>query len=236
MLYRWYVTTPLFILTTALWLLWAVPSAPALSQVTTTTRMVALTFDDGPSAHYTPAILKLLSEYHAAATFFVLGSQAERYPGVVKREIAQGSEVANHGWGHLNLRQVGALAMWQDAQRTSRILASLGVSESPFYRPPYGMMSTALLRIFESHGYTVTLWSIDTRDWTSPGVGNMTATIQRQMKPGAIILMHDGGGKREQTLAALRWLLSTYTRRGWRFVTLSQLTHPGAVAVSTSRK
>ncbi len=236
MLHRWYVTTPIVILTAALWLLWIEPTAPALSHVTTTQRMVALTFDDGPSSHYTPAILKLLSQYHATATFFVLGSQAKRYPNLVKAEVAEGSEVANHGWAHLNLRQVGAPRMWQDALGTSRLLESLGVPESPFYRPPYGMMSNSLLRLFESHGYTVTLWSIDTRDWALPGVNAMTATIGSQIKPGAIILMHDGGGRREQTLAALRWLLSTYTRRGWRFVTLSQLTHPDAVPITTNHK
>lgn len=235
MLHRWYVATPIVILAAALWLLWLEPAVPALSHVTTSQRMVALTFDDGPSAHYTPAILKLLSEYHARATFFVLGSQVKRYPKLVKAELAQGSEVANHGWGHLNLHQVGAARMWQDALLTSRLLQSLGVPESPFYRPPYGMMSNNLLRTFESHGYTVALWSIDTRDWALPGVGTMTATIASQIKPGAIILMHDGGGVREQTLAALRWLLSTYTRRGWRFVTLSQLTHPDAVPVASHK-
>ncbi len=236
MFYRWYVATPFAILTAALGLLWAEPAPPALSHVTTSQRMVALTFDDGPSPHYTPAILKLLSQYHATATFFVLGSQAKRYPSLIKAEVAQGSEVANHGWGHLNLRQVGAARMWQDARNTSRLLESLRVPESPFYRPPYGLTNQALLRLFEAHGYTVTLWSIDTRDWALPGVDTMTTIIQTQMKPGAIILMHDGGGVRKQTLAALQWVLSTYSRRGWRFVTLSRLTHPDAVPVSISHK
>ncbi len=232
---RWFILSPVLLLALSFWIVLAEPLVPALSRVQTDKRIVALTFDDGPSPRFTPQILSLLSRYHAQATFFVLGSEAERYPQLVKAIVIQGSQVANHGWSHLNLRQVGAQRMWQDAARTTTLLRSLGVPPAPYYRPPYGMMSPGLIQRFEGHGYEIVLWSVDTRDWATPGVGSIRATIERLINPGAIILMHDGGGNRQQTVAALNWLLSTYSRQGWRFVTLTQLTHPDAQPVS-SRK
>ncbi|PSR32935.1 MAG: polysaccharide deacetylase family protein [Sulfobacillus benefaciens] len=229
---RWFVLSPVLLLVLSLWLVLAAPPVPALSRVNTQQRIVALTFDDGPSPQFTPKILSLLTQYHAKGTFFVLGSEAEKYPNLVKAIYQQGSLVANHGWGHLNLRRVGAARMWQDADKTGQLLRSLGISPAPYYRPPYGMTSQALLQLFEGHGYEVVLWSVDTRDWATPGVGSITEKIQRLIQPGAIILMHDGGGNRSQTVAALKWLLTKYTALGWHFVTLAQLTHPDAMAVT----
>ncbi|PSR37523.1 MAG: polysaccharide deacetylase family protein, partial [Sulfobacillus thermosulfidooxidans] len=140
------------------------------------------------------------------------------------RDIArQGSAVANHGWQHLNLRRVGAAALWQDASKSQDFVRSLGVDPSLFYRPPYGLVSQPMIHLFADHGYTVVLWSIDTRDWARPGVGSIINKVATQVKPGSIILMHDGGGNRSQTATALNAILEQLKQMGYQAVTLPQL-------------
>lgn len=215
---------PLVALAAGFWLV--VVSSPAprpVSHAVTGKKWLALTFDDGPSPANTPAILRLLTQYHAHATFFVLGSEAEKFPGLLHQIARQGSVVANHGWLHLNLRTVGAARMWGDAQKTASLLASLRVPQARIYRPPYGMTSPALIRLFAAHGYQVVLWSVDTRDWAAPGTAFIVRQVYREVKPGAIILMHDGGGSRAQTVDALATVLPALTQLGYRFVTLPQL-------------
>lgn len=204
-------------------LLKTTPAIPSLSHVPTTQKWVALTFDDGPAPATTPQVLSLLKKYHAHATFFVLGSEVKQFPRLTKSIVQQGSVVANHGWQHLNLHKVGAATMWHDAFKTQEYLKSIKIPQVNLYRPPYGMMSQRLNATFQSHHYQIVLWSVDTRDWSLPGSNFIINRVNQQVKPGAIILMHDGGGSRHQTLSALATLLPTLQKEGYRFVTVPQL-------------
>lgn len=199
------------------------PAQAPLPPVLASVKEVALTFDDGPSPAYTPQILALLRRYHAVATFFVLGSEAHRFPELVRTITEDGSVVANHGWQHLNLYRTGPAALWADAAKTQDFLRHLGVSPAPYYRPPYGNITPALTHLLRQHGYTVVLWSVDTRDWSLPGSSAITRRILTQVKPGAIILMHDGGGNRSQTVSALEAVLPVLSDEGYRFVTVPEL-------------
>lgn len=188
-------------------------------------KFIALTFDDGPSPQYTPQILSLLSRYRAHATFFVLGSEVTQWPKLTASIAAQGSVLANHGWQHLNYFHVGLDRMWLDAQKTRALLARDHLKVAPFYRPPFGNSNKRLVDYFSAHGYTVTLWSIDTRDWAMPGAAFITRKVLNMAKPGSIVLMHDSGGNRDQTLQALSAILKVLSAEGYRFVTLPQWVH-----------
>lgn len=125
--------------------------------------LCALTFDDGPSAN-TPQLLETLGEYGIPATFFLLGSQAERYPDLVKRILAEGHEVGNHSYSHPNLRVVSPARKEEELRRTDAILRRLGASPA-FVRPPYGSYDAYTEKVAASLGLAIMLWSLDSRDW-----------------------------------------------------------------------
>lgn len=184
--------------------------------------IIALTFDDGPSPQYTPEILQLLTRYHAHATFFVLGSEVARYPNIVQAIVKQGSAVANHGYDHVNYFHVGVAEVARDARKAEALLKRNNIPTTPFYRPPYGNSNQALVTYMSKHGYTLTLWSIDTRDWAMPGTSFITRKVLTHAQSGSIVLMHDGGGNRSETLNALAAILPALKVQGYQFVTLPQ--------------
>jgi peptidoglycan/xylan/chitin deacetylase (PgdA/CDA1 family) len=201
---------------------WAVGRRTAVHTAKAAPPLIALTFDDGPSPHYTPEILALLTRYHAHATFFVLGSELARFPNLARDIVRQGSVLANHGYNHVNLFRVGAQGVWRDAERTQALFAREHLPLTPFYRPPFGNSSPQLVRALNEHGYTVVLWSVDTRDWAMPGTTFITRRVLSQSKPGAIILMHDSGGNRSQTVQALAAILPVLEAEGYHLVTLPE--------------
>ncbi|MCY0878623.1 MAG: polysaccharide deacetylase family protein [Firmicutes bacterium] len=194
----------------------AAPTAPSEPPV------IALTFDDGPSPEYTPKILALLTRYHAHATFFVLGSEVARFPKIAREIVQQGSVLANHGYDHVNFFQVGVRGVLRDLERANRLLAQERLPATPFYRPPFGNANAALVRALNQRGYTVALWSIDTRDWARPGAAFITRRVLSEAKPGAIILMHDSGGNRADTVNALAAILPVLESEGYQLVTLPE--------------
>lgn len=191
------------------------PAAPAK-------KIMALTFDDGPSPTYTPQILSLLTRYHAHATFFVLGTEVRQWPNIVKDIVRQGSTVANHGYSHVNYYRVGVGGVIRDMDKTTALLKKEHIPLSPFYRPPYGNSNQALVNALSQQHLTVTLWSIDTRDWASPGTSFITKKVLANATSGAIVLMHDSGGNRTQTVQALAAILPVLEAEGYHFVTLPQ--------------
>jgi len=198
--------------------------APAISRVPTLQPLVALTFDDGPQNPYTAEILRLLTQAHARATFFVLGEKVREDPALLQQEVRDGMEVALHGMTHLNLHRVGAAFMTADAVQELRYLHTL-VPNAPIraFRPPYGFQSAALRAALAAAHLDVVLWDVDTRDWLRPGAAAIVATVERLTKPGSIILFHDGGGNRGETVRALRELLPWFHARHYRLVTVSAL-------------
>ncbi|KWX05146.1 polysaccharide deacetylase [Carbonactinospora thermoautotrophica] len=177
--------------------------------------MVYLTFDDGPHPRWTPQILQVLDQYRAHATFFVIGQQADRYGALVRREHAAGHGIGNHTWSHRPLQGVSYARFRQEVLRTQQVLGPLG---SHCLRPPYGAMDSHTRQYAESLGFQVVLWTIDTRDWQRPGASVIVQSVLSRVRPRSIIVFHDAGGDRAQTVAALRTILPRLRAAGYEMV------------------
>jgi len=182
-------------------------------------KVVALTFDDGPDPIDTPAVLDILKEKKAKATFFVLGQAAQSNPYLLKRLILEGHEIGNHSFKHDYQQRHLVEEMNQTDQE---VFAATG-THTYFYRPPGGFVSLSQLETIKNNGHVVTLWSVDSKDWRNPGVKQIVDNVVKNVFPGAIILMHDGGYQRTQTVKALGPIIVALRAEGYRLVTLSEL-------------
>jgi peptidoglycan-N-acetylglucosamine deacetylase len=167
---------------------------------------VYLTFDDGPS-RYTPAILNILRATHSTATFFELGFRQAKYSGMAARIRSEGSSIGNHTYNHPDLTALtSGQVRWQ-------------LSHGPrgrCMRPPFGATNPGVRRVVAQQGLREVLWTIDTMDWSRPGtVKIIQAAAGRSVRGGSIVLLHDGGGDRSQTVAALPKIISTLQERGY---------------------
>lgn len=184
-------------------------------------KRVALTYDDGPST-YTPAFLRELRRLGVPATFFVIGQQVSANAALVRSILRSGSMVANHSWSHPDMGGGGAAASSQLRDANAAVRRATGFTPCLF-RPPYGSTGADLVSRANAQGMTSVLWSVDPLDWRMPGTGSIVSTVLRQASGGAIILSHDGGGPRSQTLEAMPQIVRTLKRRGYKFVTLTEL-------------
>jgi cellulose synthase/poly-beta-1,6-N-acetylglucosamine synthase-like glycosyltransferase/peptidoglycan/xylan/chitin deacetylase (PgdA/CDA1 family) len=191
-------------------------------------RTVALTFDDGPDPRWTPAVLDVLDRHDVRATFFVVGARVLEHPKLTSRLISAGHEIGNHTFGHVD---VGAVPEWElglQLSLTQNAVAAATGRRPVLFRPPYastpesvGVEALDSYRKVAERGYLIALSDYDSKDWKRDGVD---AIIDRATPPGdagGIILFHDGGGDRAQTVAALDQLLTSLERRGYRFETMS---------------
>jgi peptidoglycan/xylan/chitin deacetylase (PgdA/CDA1 family) len=208
-----------------------VPSSPGAAprpvrivrSAPTAAKAVALTFDDGPSPKYTPQVLDLLKQYGARATFFVIGQEVERFPDLLKAEVAAGSEVGNHGYHHLTLKSVSADQLTAEVQAAEQTLVSLTGAKPTLYRLPGGKSDAASLRALTDMGYTIVMWSVDTRDYVYRPPAAIVSQVEKEVRPGSIVIFHDGGGNQQHTVDALRQLLPWFRDQGYQLVTVSQL-------------
>jgi peptidoglycan/xylan/chitin deacetylase (PgdA/CDA1 family) len=188
-----------------------------------TRRVIALTFDDGPWTD-TPQFLDVLEREHVHATFFQIGRQISTYgESVDRRMLADGDMIGDHTWSHVNVSGAGQLAAAQIAQAAAAIKAATGGFQPCLFRSPGGALSPALISEARSMGFTTIQWDVDPRDWARPGVGAIYANVVAHARPGAIVIQHDGGGDRSQTLAALPQEIHTLRDEGYQFVTVTQL-------------
>jgi len=183
---------------------------------------IALTFDDGPGSSYTAQILAILGHYHVHATFFVIGSQAATYTDLISQESKQGNSVGNHTWTHPDLTKLSSDQVYAELQRTSEVIQA-DAGTSTLFRPPYGHFNRQVQAIGASLGLSMILWNVDPRDWSRPGVNAIIQRVLDTTQNGAIILMHDGGGDRSQTVAALPTIITALEQRGFQFVTIQQM-------------
>jgi cellulose synthase/poly-beta-1,6-N-acetylglucosamine synthase-like glycosyltransferase/peptidoglycan/xylan/chitin deacetylase (PgdA/CDA1 family) len=192
-------------------------------------RTIALTFDDGPDPTWTPRILEVLRRHRVQATFFVVGSQVARHPELARRLVAEGHEIGAHTFTHPEL---AGLPGWrrdlEHSQTQMAIAAATGLSTS-LLRPPYSSFPNALdddgwatTREGGRHGYLTVLNDTDSRDWARPGVDAIVRSATPDGNAGAIVLLHDAGGDRAQTVAAVDRLIPAMKRQGYRFATVSQ--------------
>jgi peptidoglycan/xylan/chitin deacetylase (PgdA/CDA1 family) len=189
------------------------------------TRGVALTFDDGPHPEGTPALLDLLGEAGVRATFFVIGEQVERWPGLAERIAREGHLVALHGHRHRNLLRIPPAALARDLDRGARVVHEATGIEPALYRPPYGIFSPAGLAIARRRGWETLLWSRWGHDWRgSRAPERIAAEATRDLGHGDVVLLHDAdhysaSGSWRNTLAAMPGILGALERSGLPAVT-----------------
>jgi Predicted xylanase/chitin deacetylase len=190
-------------------------------------KRIALTFDDGPYPETTEPILDLLKEYHAKATFFVVGTRVERFPETIKREVAEGHEVANHTFNHYFLQKKTTEMVQNEIVRTEEALEQVTGKKPLLFRPPGGFYNEQMIAIAKKYGYTTVLWSWhqDTNDWRSPGVQKIVNKVLNNTRNGDIILLHDYVPRSMQTVEALKLILPELQKRGYEMVTVSDLIH-----------
>jgi peptidoglycan/xylan/chitin deacetylase (PgdA/CDA1 family) len=189
-----------------------------------TDRAVALTFDDGPSPQYTPGILATLTRLHVHATFFVIGYLAAAYPNLVRRELRLGMTVGNHSYNHPDVPPFNDLPprlIQDEISLGANVLTRIGVRPRLF-RPPGGGLSSTVVHIAAALGERVVLWSVDPTDWT-PGISTkqIVRNVLSAVRPGSIVDLHDGGGDRSATLAALPAIIHAIRARGLHLVALT---------------
>jgi peptidoglycan/xylan/chitin deacetylase (PgdA/CDA1 family) len=192
----------------------------------TGSRRLALSFDDGPSAANTELVLELLERYDARGTFFVVGSRIEGHEELLRRAVRAGHELANHTYSHVHTVRLSRSDLTGELQRTSAaIAAAVGVDppEVRLVRPPFGKDRRRIHAIARRLGMTTVLWSIDSGDAMHSTTDQVIDTVSSRAAPGAIVLMHDGGLRRDSTLDALATLLPRLRADGYELVTVSDL-------------
>lgn len=179
-------------------------------------REVFLTFDDGPHPRHTPEILRILHRHGARATFFVIGENAVAFPGLLQVIADEGHAVGNHTWTHPQLTTLPPGAVRSELGRTSSLIEDVLGSAPDLARAPYGAWDDPSLSICNDLGMSPVGWAVDSQDWTTPGAGIIADTVLDEVRPGAIVLSHDGGGERAQTVQALEWYLPRLLDDGFR--------------------
>ena len=179
-------------------------------------RRIALTFDDGPSP-YTKRVLGILDRAGAKGTFFVVGSEVPGDTSELRRALAHGHELGNHSLNHELHPSSASLRATSD-----RIRAATGFTPCTF-RPPYGDYNSGTVAAAQANGMSTVIWDVDPKDWSLPGSGSIYSRVVAGAHPGAIIIMHDGGGPRGQTVAALPRIIDELQSRGYDLVTVTKL-------------
>jgi|HigsolmetaAR203D_1030402.scaffolds.fasta_scaffold01590_17 peptidoglycan/xylan/chitin deacetylase (PgdA/CDA1 family) len=189
-------------------------------------KKVALTFDDAPDRRFTAEILEVLRRENVPATFFVVGYRAQEMPELVRRMAADGHAVGNHSYNHPDLRKLDLPAFEDQLMRTQRILRELIGYEPQILRPPYGEINEWQLKWAVDRGFKIINWNVDSLDWKSLDKASVVDNILSQVRPGAIVLQHAGGGEGEDltgTIDALPIVIRTLKRQGYEFVTVPEL-------------
>ncbi len=185
-------------------------------------RVVALTFDDGPSP-YTPGIVRTLVRMHAAATFFVVGQQLTYFAAGLRDELRHGFPIGDHTENHAWLIRLSTALQYAQITADATALTRLGAPMPELFRPPYGSFDARTLAILKRLRMLMVMWSVDPSDWRRPGTKAIIDNVLKNARPGAIVELHDGGGDRSETLAALPAIINGLRRRHYTLVTLPQL-------------
>ncbi|GGZ62422.1 polysaccharide deacetylase family protein [Streptomyces subrutilus] len=189
------------------------------------TDAMLLTFDDGPDPRYTPGILDTLARYGVRAVFFVCGEMADENRDLLRRMVAEGHVIGNHTWTHPQIPKLSRPALVSEIGRTSDVVQQT-VGEAPtWFRAPYGAWNRAAFEIGAELGMEPLAWTVDSLDWTEPGTTAIVSRVLKGAAPGVIVLNHDAGGDRSQSVRALQAYLPQLLARGYR-MTLPTLPAP----------
>jgi peptidoglycan-N-acetylglucosamine deacetylase len=193
------------------------PAAPVPALAPGAAGVVYLTFDDGPTPAWTPRVLELLARYRAQATFFVVGRNAAAHPELVRQAWAAGHGVGNHTWTHRRLARLGGGALEAEVGPTSAAIQRATGAPVRCLRPPYATVDAASAARARALGLRLVMWDVDSNDWRRPGAGVIAGRVLGRVRSGDVVLLHDGGGDRSQTVAALQQVLASLSARGFRF-------------------
>ncbi len=213
----------------------AIPLSYDIDQIGGAHKKVAVSFDDGPDPRWTPKILDILKSRNVSGTFFVIGDEANRSPDLLKREYAEGHEIGNHTFTHPKFDEISHTQLRWELNLTQRLIESILGVKSILFRPPYGIdhqpeyaEEVSQLPYPQEMGYLIVGQRIDPNDWRQVNGKQIPAQeivdgVLRQADKGNIILLHDGGGDRSQTLIALPQIIDALRQRGYQFVSVSDL-------------
>ena len=179
--------------------------------------VIALTIDDGPSPVYTPQVLSLLAKYRITAAFSMIGENVTYYPSIAREVADAGHTIVNHTWNHANLTSMKPAGVHSEIDQATDAIHGATGKHPQLFRAPYGAWSRTVLQHCVREKLTPLDWSVDPADWSRPGVSKIVKTIMRTTKTGSIILEHDGGGDRSQTVAALKVVIPRLLDEGYRF-------------------
>lgn len=207
-------------------------------EVPTKEKVIALTFDDGPDEAETPRLLDLLKQYDVRATFFIVGKRAAAYPDIVKREVKEGHEIANHTYNHRYFNGKMTMSSFSSelAKAHDEILKATG-TETHYFRPPGGYYNERMVELAKKQDYLIIMWSWDqdTQDWRRPGVQKIVNKVLNNASGGEIVLFHDYVMGETQTIAALKQILPELKQRGFTFVTVSELINRRSILPDTTQ-
>ncbi|WP_189766099.1 polysaccharide deacetylase family protein [Streptomyces xanthochromogenes] len=192
-----------------------VRTRPFLSMPQLGERSMVLTFDDGPDPRYTPGILKTLREHDVRAVFFLCGEMATDNRDLVREMRDDGHVVGNHTWTHPQLNKTASALIRSEIGRTSEVIEQT-LGEAPqWFRAPYGAWNRNVFEIQAEMGMEPLAWTVDTLDWTTPGTPTIISRVLEGAAPGVVVLSHDAGGDRSQSVAALRTYLPELLKQGY---------------------
>jgi len=201
-----------------------------LYRVLSKEKVIALTFDDGPSPVWTPKILDVLKKAEVKATFFMLGEHVKRYSDVARRVAREGHEIGNHTYDHHVLIYYTSEELAKEILDAEKIIKDATGIKTKYFRPPKAWLTGKEKKQIKEMGYEVVLWSLNSKDWVTFDDRYIIKFILRHVRPGDIILFHDSGGvfkleggNREETVRAVARLIEKLKERGYRFVTISEL-------------
>lgn len=192
-----------------------------IKRVPTTHQVVALTIDDGPYGKTTQDTLAVLKEKGVKATFFILGCNAEKTPELLAQEVYEGHELALHGYSHTLMTRMPVAQAQKELSDLENLIQKY--TEKPrLFRPPGGAYNDTLLQEWRKKGYEIILWDVDPHDWQRRPASEIVKTVVAQVKPGSIILLHDGQPGLH-TSEAIGQIVDQLQGQGYRFVTVSEL-------------
>lgn len=192
-----------------------------VKSVPTTHKVVALTVDDGPHYKTTPQMLAVLREKQAKVTLFILGENAEKHPEILAQAVADGHEIGSHAYSHKLLNRMSSAEYDAELDRAEKIITAVAPKPTVF-RPPGGAYNDGVLAAARSRGYTPILWSVDPGDWRRPSVEHVVNTVLSNVKPGSIVLLHDGQYPLP-TPEAIGIIIDRLREQGYTLVTISEL-------------
>jgi peptidoglycan-N-acetylglucosamine deacetylase len=181
---------------------------------------IALTFDDGPNAKYTPQVLAILAKEKIHATFFLIGKNAEKNPNLVKQIYQEGNVIGNHTYSHPRLTKISSGKIKDEVEKTRDIVKGITGQPTVVFRPPYGLFDSRILAELAIRKFDVAMWSIDSRDWSMPGTKVIEKNILSRVRNGSIILCHDS---HDQIVQVLPEIIEKLKAQGYKFVTVADM-------------